>query len=284
MRWLKHLTATHQDEKIARLLDAAGPLGYGVWWLILEAIGQQITREDPNRHSLTYSPRMWSHCLHVPPHLVRTRLEVLAGVGLVTLRYEEGEIEVSVPNILKYKDEYQKKSGEPTDSVGTKNENQNEHEKEHRTEPPKPPAQPSASLLEYPEAFENFWKAYPRKTGKGAALKAWKKIAPKNGLAERITESVAQHCQSFDWRKDSGQFIPHPATFLNQGRWEDEFPSDHQEIQPEESGGLTGLERSSDEWLDWAAKHPEQAKAGGYPVDRILQEIERRKDAADCPF
>ena len=88
-----------------------------------------------------------------------------------------------------------------------------------------PIAQPSASLLEYPEAFENFWKAYPRKTGKGAALKSWKKIAPKNGLAERITESVAQHCQSFDWRKDSGQFIPHPATFLNQRRWEDEFPS-----------------------------------------------------------
>lgn len=26
---------------------------------------------------------------------------------------------------------------------------------------------------------------------------------------------------SRDWLKDGGQFIPHPATFLNQRRWED---------------------------------------------------------------
>jgi hypothetical protein len=27
---------------------------------------------------------------------------------------------------------------------------------------------------------------------------------------------------SAEWTKDGGQFIPHPATWLNQKRWEDE--------------------------------------------------------------
>lgn len=130
MRWLKHLTASHQDEKITRLFDAAGHAGYGLWWHILEVIGQEITRDNPNRCSLTYSIRTWSRRLYLPPHLVRTRLELLAGVGLVSLRYEQGELEVRVPNILKYKDEYQEKSRHTPDTVGRKKEKEKEIQKE----------------------------------------------------------------------------------------------------------------------------------------------------------
>lgn len=72
------------------------------------------------------------------------------------------------------------------------------------------------------ERFERFWEAYPRKVGKQAALKAWKKLAPDDNLTEKILSAVAaqKHCQQ--WTKDCGQFIPHPTTWLNQGRWEDE--------------------------------------------------------------
>ena len=37
-----------------------------------------------------------------------------------------------------------------------------------------------------------------------------------------MVAAVAQHCASAQWRKDDGQFIPHPRTWLNQGRWKDE--------------------------------------------------------------
>jgi hypothetical protein len=30
------------------------------------------------------------------------------------------------------------------------------------------------------------------------------------------------HVASEQWRRDDGRFIPHPATWLNQRRWEDE--------------------------------------------------------------
>ena len=69
--------------------------------------------------------------------------------------------------------------------------------------------------------FADFWKAYPNKTGKGAAETAWKKIkAPADTLA-LILAALAKQKTSDQWRKDGGQYIPNPATYLNQRRWED---------------------------------------------------------------
>ena len=68
------------------------------------------------------------------------------------------------------------------------------------------------------EAFQGFWAAYPRKVGKIKAWKAW----PGDSLLPKILEALAWQTKSVDWTKDRGTFIPHPATYLNQGRWEDE--------------------------------------------------------------
>lgn len=72
------------------------------------------------------------------------------------------------------------------------------------------------------EMFASFWKAYPKKIGKGAAEKAWKKIPDVKAVFEQILGAVVAQCRSSQWLKEGGQFIPHPATWLNQKRWEDE--------------------------------------------------------------
>jgi hypothetical protein len=75
-----------------------------------------------------------------------------------------------------------------------------------------------------PKGFDAFWKAYPKRVGKQAAVKAWKR-ASKNGLPP-ITDLLAileKQKASSSWLKDNGQFIPNPTTWLNQGRWEDEI-------------------------------------------------------------
>lgn len=71
------------------------------------------------------------------------------------------------------------------------------------------------------DRFEEFWAAYPRKTGKGAARKAWGKLKPGNKLFSKIMSAVEAQRQSDQWQRDHGQFIPYPATWLNQERWED---------------------------------------------------------------
>ena len=73
--------------------------------------------------------------------------------------------------------------------------------------------------------FDAFWRAYPRKVGKKAALRAWNRLRPEPDLTQRILEAVDFQKQWPQWTKDGGQFIPHPATWLNQGRWEDEPPT-----------------------------------------------------------
>ena len=76
------------------------------------------------------------------------------------------------------------------------------------------------------DGFALFWQEYPRKAAKAAALKAWQKLNPSPELVERILAHVRDHKRSPDWLKDGGQFVPHPATFLNGRRWEDDIPPD----------------------------------------------------------
>ena len=74
-----------------------------------------------------------------------------------------------------------------------------------------------------PAGFEEFWKAYPNRKGKGAAEKSWKKTA---GVPlPDILAAVAAQSKSRQWLKDGGQYIPMPATWLNQKRWLDEVES-----------------------------------------------------------
>ena len=69
------------------------------------------------------------------------------------------------------------------------------------------------------DGFATFWHAYPKKVGKWAAEKAWSKLKPD---LTAVLQSIERARATEQWRKDGGQFIPHPATWLNQRRWEDE--------------------------------------------------------------
>lgn len=68
------------------------------------------------------------------------------------------------------------------------------------------------------DRFAEFWQAYPRKVAKPAAEKAWRKVA---GEADAILAGLRRQAGCEQWAKDGGQFIPHPATWLNGRRWED---------------------------------------------------------------
>ncbi len=68
--------------------------------------------------------------------------------------------------------------------------------------------------------FDLFWSAYPKKVGKQAAKKAFSRV--KTPVETLLTAVERQKC-SAQWSRDNGQYIPNPATWLNQGRWEDEL-------------------------------------------------------------
>lgn len=72
------------------------------------------------------------------------------------------------------------------------------------------------------DRFERFWAVYPRHIAKQNARKAFEKLNPDDELLTVMINAVEKQKQSEQWTKDNGQYIPHPATWLNQRRWEDE--------------------------------------------------------------
>lgn len=91
----------------------------------------------------------------------------------------------------------------------------------HKPKPKKDTSAASAAGVNL-DLFATFWSAYPRKVAKPEAVKAWLKVKPDAELAQKIMDGLSRAKQSRDWIKDDGQFIPYPATWLNQGRWDDE--------------------------------------------------------------
>jgi hypothetical protein len=69
--------------------------------------------------------------------------------------------------------------------------------------------------------FDYFWKIYPKKVGKDAARKAFEKRNPDEQLLNAMIRAVRSQMDSDAWKADGGKYIPHPTTWLNQGRWQD---------------------------------------------------------------
>lgn len=87
---------------------------------------------------------------------------------------------------------------------------------EFRSKPPPNPHRLTA-------AFVRFWEVYPKRVAKGRAERAFAKLNPDDELLQRMLTAIEAQIASEKWRKESGRFIPHPATWLNDRGWEDEL-------------------------------------------------------------
>lgn len=79
-----------------------------------------------------------------------------------------------------------------------------------------------ASIVLFEDAFDAFWRLYPRKTAKKAAYRAWQKLDPGPRLQDTILLALTAQNRARAERP-TGLQIPYPATWLNGQRWEDEI-------------------------------------------------------------
>ena len=106
--------------------------------------------------------------------------------------------------------------------------------------------------------FEQFYKLYPRRVGRFLAEKSFKNLSIKdrfdayNGLINYIKVWKASETEK--------QFIPHPSTFINQRRWEDEIELPKQKAEYKKDGtgrffvGYCSKCRASDFYNDYELK------------------------------
>lgn len=81
----------------------------------------------------------------------------------------------------------------------------------------------------YPPAFDKWLWVYPRRVGKLAALKAWERAlvriqaehdVDRYEAIERLNQAAYEFAMSAAGKKGTG--TPHPASWLNAGRWDDD--------------------------------------------------------------
>lgn len=112
-------------------------------------------------------------------------------------------------------------SKQNTDKQSTE-EPKKENEKRKNGSPlsPSPSPQGNSERENTDAAFAVFWEAYPRKVGKQEAARAFARI-PKSAWPLLLPAIEAQKTTR-QWQDAGGRYIPHPATWLNRGSWEDE--------------------------------------------------------------
>lgn len=143
--------------------------------------------------------------------------------------------------------------------------------------------------------FDDFWKAWPRREAKKAALRAWEKLS----AASRIAAVAALPAHMAQWRRAGTArcHIPHPATWLNGERWDDDFePVPGIAAVPRIAGAGTPVEPTPKPWpcawstivakgnelgvMELPGEQPQQFKARVFAAAG-LTEADRRQIFAD---
>jgi hypothetical protein len=165
---------------------------------------------------------------------IRTALMHLTSTGEIT---DEANQHYRIITVVKY-DDYQSSTDRSTDNQQTINRqanrqstdrlavNQQHHNNNNNinNETNKQGNNnPSPSDI-HQTAFNIFWATYPKKVAKQAAIAAWKKVDQDRALYHEIMQGLSRWKESYEWQKESGRYIPNPASWLNGRRWEDEIP------------------------------------------------------------
>jgi len=126
--------------------------------------------------------------------------------------------------------------------------------------------------------FDEFWKLYPRKESKQQAKKAWLKLNPDQALFNVIANALEYRSQTKEWIAEGGRYIPHPATWLNGRRWEDDlqphqfspvaWSSSTRSVRPDQSAVIE--QRYGDLRIDGKPLDPVQKKQLEY-IEKQMQ-------------
>jgi len=120
MRWFKHIARAREDEAMVELLSEFGPEGYGVWWIILEQIAEQMDGKS-DRCCCRYPLKKWATNCGVSAKKFQKIAEKLAKLGKISIEKTENLYIIECRNLLKFRDEYtsknKEKSGECRDKL-----------------------------------------------------------------------------------------------------------------------------------------------------------------------
>lgn len=115
MKWFKHMANARDDDFMEWLEEEYGFEGVGRWWRILEIIASAMEK-NANDPSTTHTWTKWQTLLRGKRSVLNGYLTAIASRGKMFLEQNENILKINVPNLLKLRDEYSKKSRHTPDT------------------------------------------------------------------------------------------------------------------------------------------------------------------------
>lgn len=256
MRWIKHVTTSRRDERVAKLVSIGGHALYGLWWMVLETVGESIEKGS-SKCSLTYPVSQWSVALSLRGSHVRHSLEKLALTGLLTVEWNDPDVTVTIPNLLKYRDEYSSRVGRKareTPDQEAEVETDTEAKAENTPQPPKAVEVLSPLEAAISEVAARLCARHPPKRSctKAEAEKQLRGIVKKIpsperiGLLQTIDENHRDWCETASWRKEAGEYAKGLFNWLapTMRRWADPPPGEAY-VEPVQSKLASSMEQTA---------------------------------------
>lgn len=252
LKWFKHDADASTDAKISKLLIRYGAIGYAVYFHCLELIAGNVSNENIT-FELEHDSEIIADNLRIRGTSDKSGMEIVEEIMcyIITLGLFENHdgritcfkmikrLDSSMTSNPKFRklileakehhdllDESHDYNKESHDTVKSSADtimifDQKVMQEQNRTEQNR--KEKNNTLAQ--NRFNQFWSAYPRKIGKGAAEKSWAKHKVDDALLKTILDAIEKQKKCQQWTKSNGQYIPHPTTWLNQKRWLDEIDS-----------------------------------------------------------
>lgn len=101
-----------------------------------------------------------------------------------------------------------------------------------------------------PDRFDEFWSAYPRRVQKRRAEQAWNAALGRGADPSALVDAAARFATAVADR--DLRYVPHPASWLNSGAYDDEPepPQKRNHRKPE-----SGVDRNVQGWLELGNNH-----------------------------
>ena len=113
--------------------------------------------------------------------------------------------------------------------TASEKENENEIEYEYEVEIEKESllsssataAEDNKAAAAMPAGFDIFWEKFPNQVCMREAADAWKDICVNENTPAQILAGLDRWCNSLEWEKENGRYIPRPARWLSDLRWQE---------------------------------------------------------------
>lgn len=207
------------DPKVQALLSEYGGIGYGVFWRIIELLHSDEEHKIPMKQYIFIA---------IAKQMLASAEQIMAIVNFAINECELFETDGDFiwskrvnRNFLRRKEISEKRS--ISGKLGAEKKWAMANAKQNLAKHGKGKEKKEKEINNtYTADFLSFWNAYPKHKKRDDAYKAWKGLNGTRPSMDVLLKAIEEQKISDDWKKDNGQFIPYPATWLRSGSWADE--------------------------------------------------------------